>query len=142
MARRFTDKQELEIIERLTNGDSMTAVAKRYGVSRQTIANVRNRHSEFSATLTHKKEENAKSILDHMDSMKDDVCNLLDTMLRFMSDEEKLSKATLSQVSTAFGILVDKFTAREQPTKNNDAKNNLLEAIAGIAKPEGLDDEV
>ena len=60
MARIFTDKQELEIIERLTNGETMTAVASSCGVSRQTIANVRNRHSEFCEALTHKKEENAK----------------------------------------------------------------------------------
>ena len=139
MARIFTEKQELEIIERLTNGETMTAVADSYGVARQTIANVRNRHSEFSAALTRKKEENAKSILDHMDGLKGNVCNLLDRMLDFMSDDEKLSKATLSQVATAFGIIVDKFTAREQPSQNNGAKNNLLEALAGMKRS---DDEV
>ena len=71
-----------------------------------------------------------------MDGLKGNVCNLLDQMLSFMSDEEKLNKATLSQVATAFGIIVDKFTQREQPTHNNGAKNNLLEALAGIKRPD------
>ena len=92
--------------------------------------------------LAQKKEENTKSILDHMDEMKGDVCKLLDTMLDYMNDKAKLEKATLNQIATAFGIVIDKFTTREQPKQDNSAKNNLLEALAGIAKPERFDDEV
>ncbi len=142
MVRKLSDEQEAEILVKLTNGASQSALAREYNVSRTTIANIMKRKQDTWQYLAQKKEENTKSILDHMDEMKGDVCKLLDTMLDYMNDKAKLEKATLNQIATAFGIVIDKFTTREQPKQDNSAKNNLLEALAGIAKPERFDDEV
>lgn len=140
MAYKLSDKQEREILQKLVEGATYTSLAKEYGVSPQTIANIKKRHAEFGNKLKQKKEENSKSILDHMDSMKGDVCKLLDTMLDYMNDKAKLEKATVNQIATAFGIVVDKFTTREQPTPDHTAANNLLEALAGNVKKEAFDE--
>lgn len=138
--RKFTDEQELIILGRLACGASTVQLAKEYGVARQTIASVKDRHPDFSANLTLKKEELAKSILDYMDSLKGVACDILDSLLAAMSDEEKINRASLSQIATALGILIDKFTKYEQPKTDDTAANNLLEAIAGVVKESDFDE--
>jgi len=127
---------------RLACGESTVALAKEYGVARQTIANIPSRHSEFSAKLTLKKEELAKSILEEMDNLKPKACEIFDSLLDAMSDEKKIEQASLNQIATAFGILVDKFTKNEKPKADSSARNNLLEALVGIVRPEDFNEEL
>ena len=142
MARKLSEKQEAEIIMKLTDGATQTSLANEYGVDRKTISNIKNRHPEYTQKVAQKKEENVKSILDFMDSIKGDVCELLSMMLEYMSDKEKLEKASLNQIATAFGIVVDKFTATEQAAPKDNGENNLLEAIAGCVREDDFIDDV
>lgn len=142
MAYKLTEEQETEVVMKLAEGASYASLAKEYGVTPPTISNIKKRHPEFLQIFTQKKEENIKSFLDHMEDRKEEAFISFDKLLHALSNDAKIEKATLSQVATALGIIVDKFTAREQPKQDNSAKNNLLEALAGIAKPERFDDEV
>ena len=45
-----------------------------------------------------------------MDSKKDAVCLIIDRYLKALLDEDKIEKATTSQLTTALGTLIDKFT--------------------------------
>lgn len=133
MNRKFTDEQEYIIMGRLACGESTVTLAKEFGVARQTIASIPKRHSEFSAKLTLKKEELQTSILEEMEALKPKACEVFDLLLDAMTDEEKLARANISQIATAFGIIVDKFTKNEKPAPDSTAANNLLEALKGIA---------
>lgn len=139
---KLSDLQKQEVIMKLVNGATYAELAKEYSVSSTTIFNIKKNNPDYEKSVIHKKEENSKSILDHMDEIKGDVCNLLDTMLECMKDKARLEKATLSQIATAFGIIVDKFTQREQPTPDSTAANNLLEALSGVNVSKGAFDEV
>ena len=46
-----------------------------------------------------------------MDSKKDAVCELIDLYLDELASPAKTEKATLAQIATALGIVIDKFTA-------------------------------
>lgn len=69
-----------------------------------------------------------------MDSKKNDVCGLIDKLLAAMGDEDKLAAATVNQLATAMGIVIDKYTANEA-IKSSDAKEtNFFEAIHAAGK--------
>ena len=46
-----------------------------------------------------------------MDTKKDAVCELIDLYLGELVSPAKTEKATLAQIATALGIVIDKFTA-------------------------------
>lgn len=134
---KLTDKQKKKIIAESVNGSSMTALAKKYGVSTATIHRVVHGDEKLKEKVEQKKAENTVSILAFMDSKKNDVCGLIDKLLAAMCDEDKLAAATVNQLATAMGIVIDKYTARETPQSSGAKKNNLLEALAACR--EGVD---
>lgn len=74
-----------------------------------------------------------------MDSKKNDVCGLIDKFLSAMGDDEKLAAATVNQLATAMGIVIDKYTANEAVNASSAKENNLFEAIDSIGE-EDLND--
>ena len=134
---KLTDKQRKKIIAESVNGSSIRALAARYGVSTTTIQRVLKSDTTLTQKVAQKKAENTASILAFMDSKKNDVCGLIDKLLAAMGDEDKLAAATVNQLATAMGIVIDKYTARETPQSSGAKKNNLLEALAACR--EGVD---
>lgn len=134
---KLTDKQRKKIIAESVNGSSIRALAAKYGVSTTTIQRVLKSDTTLTQKVTQKKAENTASILAFMDSKKNDVCGLIDKLLAAMGDEDKLAAATVNQLATAMGIVIDKYTARETPQSSGAKKNNLLEALAACR--EGVD---
>ena len=90
----------------------------------------------------HKKEENTVAVLAYMDSKKNDVCEALDKLLEAVKDDEKIAKTPLSQIATTIGILIDKFTAAEQPLPQTDNRNSLLDAIVSSTKEDIRTDDI
>lgn len=131
---KLTDKQKKKIVAESVNGSSMTALAKKYGVSTATIHRVVHGDEKLKEKVEQKKAENTVSILAFMDSKKNDVCGLIDKLLAAMGDEDKLAAATVNQLATAMGIVIDKYTANEA-IKSSDAKEtNFFEAIHAAGK--------
>lgn len=136
---KLTDKQRKKIIAESVSGSSMTALAKKYGVSTATIHRVVHGDKKLKEKVEQKKEENTQSVLPFMDSKKQTVCDLIDKLLAAMGDEDKIAATPLSQLATAMGIVIDKYTAGEVPKTADTAANNLFEAIESIGE-EDLND--
>lgn len=131
---KLTDKQRKKIIAESVNGSSIRALAAKYGVSTTTIQRVLKSDTTLTQKVAQKKAENTASILAFMDSKKNDVCGLIDKLLTAMGDEDKLAAATVNQLATAMGIVIDKYTANEA-VKSSDAKEtNFFEAIRAAGK--------
>ena len=110
MAARLTDRQKKKIIADYLDLGSYNAVAKIYGVSRQTVKNVVTADPEIGRKLQQKKEENTADILAYMDSKRGIVCEILGKGLEALNDPDKLKEATPAQITTAMGTLIDKWT--------------------------------
>ena len=123
---KLTDKQRKKIIAESVNGSSIRALAAKYGVSTTTIQRV----LKSDTTLT----QNTASILAFMDSKKNDVCGLIDKLLAAMGDEDKLAAATVNQLATAMGIVIDKYTANEAIKSSDTKETNFFEAIRAAGK--------
>lgn len=131
---KLTDKQKKKIIAESVNGSSIRALASKYGVSTTTIQRVLKSDTELKQKVAQKKAENTVSVLAFMDSKKNDVCALIDKLLAAMADDDKLAAATVNQLATAMGIVIDKYTANEAFKTSDTKENNLFEAITAAGK--------
>ena len=110
MAKRLTDRKKKKIVADYLELESYNAVAKLNSVSDSTVKRVVAESGEIKKKLEQKKEQNTKDILEYMDTKKDAVCLIIDRYLKALLDEDKIEKATTSQLTTALGTLIDKFT--------------------------------
>lgn len=131
---KLTDKQRKKMIADRVNGMSIRALAEKYGVSTSTVQSTIKRDKKVTQKITQKKEQNTAEVLAYMDSKKNDVCDLIDALLKEMRDGEKIKATPLNQLATTMGILIDKFTANEVSRANAAEENNLARAIADAAR--------
>ena len=122
MAARLTDKQKKQIIADYVELGSYNAVAKKHGVTRQTVKNIVSVDTEIGQKLQDKKEKNLTSILEHMESKRDVVNEIISKGLDVLNDPSKLAEATPAQITTALGTLIDKFVPVDSKSKDEERK--------------------
>lgn len=110
MAAKLTDKQKKKIVADYLETQSINAAAKNNGVSWCAAKAALDEAGEIEKKLEQKKEENTTSILAHMESKRDVVNEIISKGLDVLNSPEKLAEATPSQITTALGTLIDKFT--------------------------------
>lgn len=118
-AQRLTDKQKKKIIADYVQLQSYRAAARQNGVSDATVRKIVKGDPESSQKCALKKEENAQDMLSYMDSKKERVQEIIDVYLGALTDPEKLEGATLQQITTALGTLIDKWTAIDDRKKGD-----------------------
>ena len=114
MASRLTDIQKKKIVADYLETESINLAAKRNGVSWTSANKAILDDKEIEKKIKHKKDENTKVILDHMESKKSIVCEIIDKGLDALNAPKKLQNANPAQITTAIGTLIDKFTFGEQ----------------------------
>ncbi len=127
MAARLTDKQKKMIIADYVELGSYNAVAKRHGVSVTTVIRVCE-NEETKQKVIQKKEENSADILAHMETKRDKVNEIIDVYLERLLDPDMLTKASPSQLTTALGTLIDKFTMQGVIKPNAKREDDPLTA--------------
>lgn len=128
MAPRLTDKQIKKIVADYAEQENYSAVARMNNVSRNTVKSVILTNGEIAAKCQQKKEENTVDMFAYMDSRKKQAQSVIDIYLAALADPDKLNEATLSQIATALGIIVDKFT------KGAIANNSEIEDLTPLAE--------
>ena len=122
-AQRLTDKQKKKIIADYVQLQNYTKTAKLNGVSDTTVKRlISTAPSEMLKKVEQKKEQNTLEMLDYMDSKKERVQEIIDVYLGVLTDPEKLEGATLQQITTALGTLIDKWTAIDDRKKGNSVE--------------------
>lgn len=130
MAARLTDRQKKKIVADYVELKSINAAAKRNNVSWKKAKDVIAEDEELTKKLEQKKEANTLEMLAFMDSRKEAAQIVIDKYLEALADSQKLKKASLAQIATALGIVVDKFT--KNTANGNDSLNKLDELLKGF----------
>lgn len=130
MAAPLTDRQKKKIVADYVELKSINAVAKRNNVSWKKAKDVIDDDEELTKKLEQKKEANTLEMLAFMDSRKEAAQIVIDKYLEALADSQKLKKASLAQIATALGIVVDKFT--KNTANGNDSLNKLDELLKGF----------
>lgn len=110
MAARLTDRQKKKILADYLETQSVNAAAKKNRVSWDAANKVLKEAGEVEKKLEQKKDQNTADILAYMESQRDIVCQIIGKGLAVLNDPEKLAEATPSQITTALGTLIDKWT--------------------------------
>ncbi len=110
MAARLTDRQKKKILADYLETQSVNAAAKKNKVSWDAANKVLKEAGEVEKKLEQKKDQNTADILAYMESQRDIVCQIIGKGLAVLNDPEKLAEATPSQITTAIGTLIDKWT--------------------------------
>lgn len=131
MAARLTDKQKKKIIADYVQLGSYNAVAKKHKVADSTVKRIVLADSEMQKKAEQKKKENTADILKYMESQKQVICEIIGNGLAVLNDPAKLAEATPSQITTALGTLIDKWTMVNGSGNNGQAESHsaLIEAI-------------
>lgn len=109
MASRKTDKQKKKIVADYVMLRSYSAVGKLNGISDKTVKKYVEEDPEFTELSEQKKEENTADVLAYMDEHKDLVCSFIGLGLEALNDPDKIDGASLTQITTAIGTLIDKW---------------------------------
>ena len=108
---------------------SCNAVAKKHKRSWTTIKQVVESDPDTMKKCEQKKEENMRDVLAWMDTRKDTACDVLDKLLKAMSNDEIIGKSTISQIATAFGVVIDKFMLSQG---DSEALIKAKELLGGV----------
>lgn len=122
MAARLTDRQKKKILADYVQTNNYCATAKINGVSATTVKNIVLANSDIVEKCEQKKEENTADVLAYMESQRDVVCQIIGKGLAVLNDPAKLAEATPSQITTAIGTLIDKWTLLQEKTANDDSE--------------------
>jgi PBSX family phage terminase large subunit len=132
MAAHLTDKQKKKVIADYVETGSYNAVAKKHGIADTTVKRIVEADPDMRKNAENKKTENTKSILDHMESKRDVVNEIITKGLNVLNDPAKLQDATPSQITTALGTLIDKFVAVDK-VASDDKHYELPARVLGKA---------
>lgn len=106
----LTDRQKKKIIADYLQTESYRATARLNKVSDRTVKRVVQQDSDFAQKAEQKKAENTADMLRYMESRRAQAQEAIDVYLHALTAPDKVEVATLSQIATALGILIDKWT--------------------------------
>ena len=126
MAPRLTDRQKKRIVSDYVNIGSYNTVGKMHGISATTVKNVVLKNSETVGLCEQKKKQNTMDMLEFLETRKQKTQDIIDQLLDCMPD--KIPRASLVQIVTAYGVLVDKSTLLSV----NDKKDEGVKVIIDV----------
>ena len=112
------------------------------GVSDATVKKVVKEDPESARLCAQKKRENSQDMLSYLDSKRGEAQELLGPYLKAMAEPDKIAEATLPQLSTAFGTIVDKFAMLGDQSETDMPDDGLvaaLNAAADLSPPDDVD---
>lgn len=129
MAARLTDWQKKKILADYVQTNNYCATAKINGVSANTVKKIVLTNADIAEKLVQKKEENTADVLAYMESQRDVVCQIIGKGLAVLNDPAKLAEATPSQITTAIGTLIDKWTMMNKASDNGESGVVLMPEV-------------
>ena len=133
MAARLTDKQKKKIVADYLESGSLRAAGRKNGVCGNTVKRIVEECSDIERKIADKKEQNTADILAYMESKRQEVCGIIDIGLSVLPDKIRDAR-TASEVTTALGTLIDKFTANGRGIGDTREKDPLSKSLEEMAK--------
>ena len=136
---KLTDKQHKKIIALYAECQNYSQVARKFGVSVNTIKRHVNGDPKAAKIVNEKKEQNTQDILAYMESQKNLVCQIIGLGLEALAKPDKFTDASPSQITTALGTIIDKWAAISGSTGNEMEEDALSRSLKELA--EGLESD-
>ena len=128
MAARLTKRQKKQLIADYAECGNYRAVARKHGVSMDTVKRAVLADSSFAQKAAEKNRQNEQDMLSYLEDRKGQIQGTLDKILNEIGQPEKIKKASLQQLATTYAILIDKAVQNTTP-KESDKLDRLIEAL-------------
>lgn len=115
---KFSDRKKKSIVKDYVECQNASAVARKHGCSEATVRRIVGKNPDVTKRVEEKKEENTRSILEHMQRQAGDICEVMDKLVEAMKSEEVIDRANLQQLATTLGIIIDKYSAQTEREEN------------------------
>lgn len=133
MAARLTDRQKKQIVADYMAVETYSTVAKMHGVSKDTVRRIVQNDDDFVRKAREKKAQNSADILSYMEGRRDQVCDILQTGLDVLPEKIRNAKSA-SEVTTAIGTLIDKWTAIGGGPNDTAKEDELSKSLKEMGK--------
>lgn len=133
MAARLTDKLRKKIVADYLDTQSINLSARRNGVSWDSARKAIEEAGEIEEKLERKKQENTADIIAYMESKRQAVCDIIEIGLEVLPEKIKNAR-TASEVTTALGTLIDKFTAFGSLPGDTAKEDDLSKSLREMAE--------
>lgn len=134
MAARLTDKQKKKIVADYLESGSYRATGRKNGVADGTVKRIVLDCGDIEQKVARKKEENTADIMAYMERQRGVVCEIIGKGLEALNSPEKLAEATPTQITTAIGTLIDKWTAISGGPADTAKEDGLSQSLKELAK--------
>lgn len=133
--RKTTTQEREKMILLKTQGSSLAEIARLTGFSVNTVKKVIEKERNLAEKCKEKQEEIAENMQAWLVERSTQAMSLLDKIIAEMSDDDRISKARYSELSTAFGVIIDKYTKNSIDVTHridplNELPTELLRQIA------------
>lgn len=129
---KFSDRKKKNIVKDYVECQNASAVARKHGCSEATVRRIVGKNPDVTKKVEEKKEENTRSILEHMRRQAGDICEVMDKLVDAMKRDDVIDRATVVQLATTLGIIIDKYGAQtEKETTESGGVIILPEAKEG-----------
>lgn len=125
MAAHLTDKQKKMIIADYVELGSYNAVAKKHGIADSTVKRAVCSDPGTAKKAEQKKKQNTLDMLAFMESRKQKTQDIIDQLLDSMPD--KIERASLVQLATAYGVLIDKSAILSDNQKQDEGVKVIID---------------
>lgn len=126
---RLTEKQRQQIIADRVEGMSERKIAAKHGVSQTTVHNaLKKAEPETVQKVSEKKQAITLDMFKYMDEQKGNAQKLLSNIVEALNDPEKLRRANVRDLATAYGIIFDKFT-QAAPKESDEVLKQAREIL-------------
>lgn len=129
---RLTDKQKKIIMSDYSEHQNYSAVARKHKIAIDTVKRIVLNDDDTRILVENRKAKNTRDMLEYMDSKVDMVQKFIDLAIIELSKPEKLEKARLSEITTAVGTMIDKWTGVKW--RNDGSLQKLDQIIDGLTK--------
>lgn len=110
MGNKLNEQQKLQAVVDYAECHNYSEVARKYGVTDNTIRRIVEANAEFFENVEKEKELAAEDVLTHMSKQLGKVNLIIDKFLDRLSSDELIKKASTAQLTTSLGTLIDKYT--------------------------------
>lgn len=140
---KLTDAVKRDIMIEFAEGATKSALSKKYKVSYKTIDRLikSDKMSEMSKNVQLKKEEIAVDIETYMNQCRDKVTTIIGQYLDALSDPKKIEGASVNQLTTALGTLIDKWTMSGASDSTAALNIHIAPVLPPEQPPEDIEEE-
>ena len=131
VGKKLTPEEKSKVIADYVMLQNYSQVARKYGVAINTVKNIVDKDKNLEEKCKKKKEEIEIGMGAFMQTQSWKARKIIELALDLLGEKDTLKKATVSQVATMMGIVIDKFVQADN-SKNEATFEKARNILGGV----------